>query len=148
MNVMLRRDGYPIVPLSDAEREARDPLVRRQKELQQQREEEERRKARAPRHQRDEQLQSAESWRAWAIAIADERIAATMDRGGLIHEVVAMAIADERDYMHGRHDKIRAEIAALRDELKATTAKLHERLAPCPASRNFNRRRFITRAIA
>jgi len=103
--------------------------VRRQKELQQQREQEERRKARAPLHQRDQQLQSAESWRAWAISIIDERINAAMSLGGTIcapvGEVIGRKASQVREYAHD-------EIAALREELKATAAKLHERLARLP----------------
>jgi hypothetical protein len=39
---------------------------------------------------------------------------------------------DERGYMHGQHDKIRAEVEKLRRELAETTSKLQERLARLP----------------
>jgi hypothetical protein len=100
--------------------------------LREKREEEERKREaekRETRHQRDEQLQSAQSWRAWAIAIADERIQAAMNLGGTIcapvGEVIGRKASQVREYAHD-------EIAALREELKATAAKLHERLARLP----------------
>jgi len=109
------------------------PVEKRQRELREERERE--RQGRELR--REEQLQSSQSWRTWAIGLIDERIDAALHLGGMICKPVGAVIGGERKYMHGQHDKIRAEIVALRDELKATTAKLHERLARLPVVKEF-----------
>src|SRR5215831_10197264 len=92
MNVMLRRDGCPIVPLSDAEREARDPLVRRQKELQQQREQEEQRKAREPK--RDTR---GPTWAEIDQRIFDHVMGYLMGKDGPLLHAIAEAMAVHRE---------------------------------------------------
>jgi hypothetical protein len=89
------------------------PVEKRRLKLREERE----RQAREAREVRAQQQRAAnisQEQGATIDARADARILAAMDRGGLILEVVAMAIADERGYMHrsARQDTRRNRKAA------------------------------------
>lgn len=68
-------------------------------------------------------------------------------RAALWVDVVGEVIGTEHGYMHGQHDKIRAEVEALRREIAETTTKLRERLARLPLVKTWEDRVHYVRDV-